>query len=414
MTPRVNTLTMPPRLLMLYALLFMFPVRASLGFTTLGPLDFFAAAAGCWLVIGDRDVLARLTHDDVGLLFGGYLLAAFLSLSGVTELGLWLKEATKLLESAALYLGFSVIVARDKSPRRFEVAAKLWLVTMLVIIVISAVIQVRFMRTTIDPFSEPEVTRRYFRFGWGTYAYSNYFAGMLLVLLPLAFYGVSMARDRSTRVLCAVCVLLFGTSIVLTFSRGAMLAAAIGLIAMAVDSRPGRRLRMALVATMSACAISLLVFLPGARVIQFSGQSLDELSNSRTYIWRESLHRFAGHPLFGIGYGNFGAGGQEIAFGHNAIVQSLVETGVLGMVTYFLLVGGVWRIAVRAARLHRGHADEWLFRGVAIVVPIALVHNMVENTLMGGVLYAFLFWPVLAITLAANQPTLSATNLSAT
>ncbi len=47
----------------------------------------------------------------------------------------------------------------------------------------------------------------------------------------------------------------------------------------------------------------------------------------------------------------------------------------------------------------RQSTDWWVFHGMWAAFAIMLLHNLVENTLI-GVLYLFLFWPLQALGLA--------------
>ena len=156
---------------------------------------------------------------------GGYCLAVALSVALAYDAIASVKELIKLVENFILYFAFAEVMRVDQSKDKYERAGVIWMTAFAIIVLIAAAIQIRFMRETLNPLSDDETARRYFRFGWGTFAYSNYFAGMLLLLIPFAVYGASMGGPPARRRLAAGAGVLFAISLVLTFSRGGLLAA---------------------------------------------------------------------------------------------------------------------------------------------------------------------------------------------
>jgi hypothetical protein len=255
------------------------PVRAATGVTTLGPLDAFAFGFAVWLVLEHRAVLPLLLRTPAVV-----PLAAF---AAVASVGVWtagdpattVKEASKLFEAAALYFGFAYLFWREGAAGAVPRAYRAWLATMCVVVLVAAVWQYQFVRSVADPFSDPEVTQRYFRFGWGTYAASNYLAGMLLLFVPAVACRLSMARRR--RAATAALLALLGGALVATVSRGALLALLVVLAGQrssqcaaawggsdSCSAWPAQRV--------AGIAASPVAF----RVFELAGTTLDALSNN--------------------------------------------------------------------------------------------------------------------------------------
>ena len=83
------------------------------------------------------------------------------------------------------------------------------------------------------------------------------------------------------------------------------------------------------------------------------GSGLDEIAtlSSRTDLWSVALDAFGQNPIFGYGitssrglfYDETGLGG-----GHNAVINTLVELGIVGIVIWgtliWLVVRGIWQL----------------------------------------------------------------------
>jgi O-antigen ligase len=115
----------------------------------------------------------------------------------------------------------------------------------------------------------------------------------------------------------------------------------------------------------AACVVALLVaaniFFP--EVIQERVLSLENIY-ARVAQQQQTFEVFLGHPLVGVGYGNFGTAAGQLANSsqsyngvyaldspHNTLAEVLVETGLFGFVPYFLsqilLLRAFWKMRTR-------------------------------------------------------------------
>ena len=400
----LNRWDAPFRVLVVYSVLFFFPFRWQLGSVTIGLLELFTFGLAIWVVWSVVNDSSLLLRTPAAVPFFTYMAFIMLSSGAGTSAIEFVKELIKLLQAFALYIGFALLLVRTKVNRPYERAVVIWIVTFVLIVLVSAVWQYFYVISVPNPWIDPDVARRYFRLGWGSFAYSNYFAGMVLLIIPPLLYRLSAPNDLNLRLrIGGFCILAaFIIVLLLTFSRGALAAFTIGLFLMAVDPAYGRRNRRIIFGVVVLTGIVLIATLPiGARVFDFAGRSLDEIAGDRAYIWRESLRVVSNNPLLGVGFGHFDVQVSEQPWAHNFLIQSLVETGLLGTAAYVTFIGTVGWTAIRAARASSRSRDWWVFRGLLAGFVIMLLHNLVENTLI-GVLYSFLFWPLGALALARH------------
>ncbi len=150
--------------------------------------------------------------------------------------------------------------------------------------------------------------------------------------LALAFAALIGLRGRIGRLLVGLSVLLFGVVLFVADSRGAMLAGALTLGAMATVWR--RRL-LPLLPIGTAVILLILAFGPTDR-----GLSLKTLAQ-RFWFWENSLYLAREVPLTGAGLGlesvqlvyrgYFQPAYPPFSHAHNVFLQGLLEYGVLGL-----------------------------------------------------------------------------------
>ena len=154
--------------------------------------------------------------------------------------------------------------------------------------------------------------------------------GLLFVMcLPMAFYLSSRGGFMGLRRLFWLALagaLLWG--IFLTNSRGAFVAVAV-LVAVFVWRRRG----IIWAALLGSGFVVAMMALPSRM------QELDvdeESAFGRIDAWYEGLQMFSGHPIFGVGAGNFTEINPLTA--HNSFVLVLAETGIIGYMLWFIFV----------------------------------------------------------------------------
>lgn len=279
------------------------------------------------------------------------------------------------------------------------------------------------------------VTKSVFR-AYGTFGKPNTFAGYLEMTGPLllavavwsarrmaeAFNRYRSARldgmeaSRGERREVAVWVaftallVLSGLSslvgIVLSFSRGAWLGVAAGILAMLmVSARRLPILRLVVVGVLAAIiAGGGIHYAPAAiqdRYEQLVSQirlfdSREVMVTPQTFAavermahWQTGLAMFASDPILGIGVGNFNVRftefhihpGFPISAGHahNYYIQALAETGIVGLVAYLALMGTALATCIRAARTGTDGLARAVGIGAVGVTVAVMIHNVVED-----------------------------------
>ncbi len=244
---------------------------------------------------------------------------------------------------------------------------------------------------------------------FGSYVNQHHFAAFLVMNLAIGvglLVGGGTKRDKLVFLLIAV--ILMGTGVLFTGSRGAFLSlvAVLGFLAVAFfllnrsDAKSGRSaigrnsLKSALVFGGSAVGLILLLllaaFLVGGDENALRGATMqgsaDDFSTGRLHFWSVALKVFASHPItgaglesFGVAYTQFdtGSGLYRPEFAHNEYLQMLADGGIIGLLIvlafiFFLFWGGIRLIRSSKDRFRRSVAVGALAGCFGIVVHSAV------------------------------------------
>lgn len=214
-------------------------------------------------------------------------------------------------------------------------------------------------------------------------------AGTLLATsLPLVQLYAIRGADRPVS---RTALWLVPAALLLTMSLGAW----VGMMASQALLLACPRFRKVVIITFSVLALSVGITVTfaaatGAPVRAMLESRLDPTNSSkveRTYIWRSAWAMWKDHPVTGVGLGSFSrwypkyklpqASEEEVAFAHNILLNTLAETGVLGLAALGALVWSWYRRGVRAARTCKDPLAVWACMGA---LTAFLVHQLFDGT----------------------------------
>ncbi len=216
------------------------------------------------------------------------------------------------------------------------------------------------------------------------------------LLLPLAVAAARvLTGSRAARMVHAVATVLLILGILMTGSRGGLLASVVLLAAVVVLSAARRALKASL-------AVAAVLFLAVVLVVQPGGIGARQLeqsdSSGRSDIWTVGFHACREYCMTGAGWGTFPTVYKEELASvpeakvqpgrveyqpHNIFLLAVVEAGILGLVLVVLGFGTGLVTAVRLPRALRGPP------------AAALLGNLVSSFFLSNLEYKF-FWAMLA------------------
>ncbi len=219
-----------------------------------------------------------------------------------------------------------------------------------------------------------------------TYPHPNnlalYLERVSLFALGWAASAVPWGDRRGWVTGAAGVVTLAGT--MATFSRGALLAVAVGL-AVITTVVGSRRAWIALGGGLGLLVVFLLV-LARSRLLATGAEGGE---STRMLIWRSSLRMLQDHPVFGVGLDQFlyqywrryvePAGWPEryTSHPHNLLLDVWLRLGILGVVTASWLAAAVTRL-IRSLGLRRPYRGDLAVGSVA-ALSAGLAHGLVDN-----------------------------------
>lgn len=247
---------------------------------------------------------------------------------------------------------------------------------------------------------------------WGR----NNLLGGLLIMAVAALFPFLMARTLWMKTVAYGAMVLMLVAIAITMSRGAMLSLAMGVILWlgAYVTRRQRGLMIILdllrilIFIVAIGIIGWLLVPPGVRdhlfyvfKVLLTQIGSDPESNDRIQKLTVAWYVISSNPIFGIGVGNQNTlvfyGGSA----HNLIVETLLETGLIGTVPLVIALWKIFREGIACWKLEA--------RGGLRIGSFALVFlggSFVDNCIephFWGVQYAYAFWIGVALIFSARR-----------
>jgi O-antigen ligase/Flp pilus assembly protein TadD len=298
----------------------------------------------------------------------------------------------------------------------------------------------------ITPFTDKIIVR-----AASSLSHANLLAAYLAMVLPLTLLRVSTVRGRARRWMTGLLVLQL-VCLLVTYSRAGWLAAMSGVavFGLAYLWLIGRRRAAAVLAVgltvgfVTLLILSLLPPLPGSTphplqtatsLFRWKGAT----AQIRLFGWEGSLDAIRDRPWLGYGPASFrtviewtmppdlapfhgtpGLGGRT----HNAYLETAVESGLIGLVVYLVLLGAILVPLLGAvagntphppapspAKLERGSQVRTWHLIFSAAVLASLVANLVNNVFsFDCATTAVLFWALAGMAhaepLPARTPTL--------
>ena len=245
----------------------------------------------------------------------------------------------------------------------------------------------------------------------------NFAAYMEMTMaLPLGLMFVG-AVGRDKRLLYGTAIGLMGVALLLSGSRGGLVAFVAEIIFLALLTAGGRSrakvgIKLALAAALLVAVIGGAIFVGGetslTRVAETTASQ--DLTTGRSNIWQVTLKVIAANMPFGAGFGAFGvaytphdsmSGLERVEQAHNDYLQVLADAGLVG-----LIIGGffLWCLFVlgREAFAIENRYRRGLALGALAGIFAILVHSIFDFVLHTTAI-SVLFLTLLSILIASRR-----------
>jgi O-antigen ligase len=218
----------------------------------------------------------------------------------------------------------------------------------------------------------------------------NDFASSLLLPLALSIGAFLSATVRRRRMIAATAAATLALCILLTMSRGTLLAVAAVMLTFAWRVRIQKRILIPV-----GILLVPLAFLPG----QFYGRLAESFSSrgqGRFDIWEVAVQIIRKYGVFGAGLENFrlaynqfaGYAGVFRGFDrdpHNIYLQMVSETGVVGLLLFGIAI-------VSQLRMISGLSKSQVNRNFMLIAAEAASYGLLVHGLAANILWSKHFW----------------------
>ncbi|MCD4781952.1 MAG: O-antigen ligase family protein [Candidatus Omnitrophica bacterium] len=254
------------------------------------------------------------------------------------------------------------------------------------------------------------------------YVDRNFFAQSIVAVLPLAVIFFEEKVNIVVKLFFAAVIAAFCGGVVLTYSRGGLLALLLALFFIFLQSKKKARL-------ITIGLIILVAFLPRIgqkyrnRMHSISDYEEDPSAMTRIATWKAGINMAMEHPVVGVGAGNFGnyyyiyAPDELKQYAdfemniHNVFLQLLSETGFTGL-GLFLLV--IWNCFIANAYVrHRNFrlpADKKIDLTKSNLLRASLISLCGSGFFLPGAYYGY-FYIIIALNLVGNKMIIEEINI---
>lgn len=231
---------------------------------------------------------------------------------------------------------------------------------------------------------------------------NNDFGLAMNMALPMF---IAFARTENSRFLrwCFWASVPMGImSIVLTYSRGALLGLGTVLFVMVMKSK--RRL----IGIVAAVFVALTVFLAAPaswieRMQTLKNVQADQSALARIHSWTFAYHLFLDHPILGGGfqtftatlYGKYNMLADKVQGPHSIYFQVLAEHGLPGLILFLGLIGSCLWSCNRLKRGFVGNPKANALAAYADMVQLGLITFLISGAFLGRA-YFDLFYQLVA------------------
>ena len=252
----------------------------------------------------------------------------------------------------------------------------------------------------------------------------NMLAGYLVIVIPLAAALALGIGGRWARIVGSVTVLACVTSLSMTESKGAWLAAMVGAGIMSLclavsEPRSLDKLRQffrdkRVAVLLAPLLIAAVCFVGWNGVLHFR-RTFGGSARVRIVYWQGALSMFRDNPIAGAGLGTFqiffprhrpaGFRDKGVTYNtlhaHSEYLETLAEQGVVGGAALLFLLGTIAVVGFRALRAAQSSGDRWILSGLLSAIGGTLAHSSVSVVLRWSVCPTFL-WLVLGLLVSMS------------
>jgi putative inorganic carbon (hco3(-)) transporter len=246
---------------------------------------------------------------------------------------------------------------------------------------------------------------------WGK---SNYLATFYVLIIPLTIGYFLVVKSIRYKLLIATSILIMFSALILTLSRGGIVALGIALVfLLSRILRPKTFLPI----FFTMILVGTILFLNPLTSVLIERLATVETSFSymtRVNFYKDVWQMFLDNPVVGVGIGNLGYHSTFVivahSSAHNIILGLLGETGIPGALLFISLMFYIVFYFTRSFSNEKNHSTKILLWSFLSSLVGVYIHAMMEPN-FEGFQFSILFWTALALFIKYTELDQSAKDL---
>jgi putative inorganic carbon (hco3(-)) transporter len=242
---------------------------------------------------------------------------------------------------------------------------------------------------------------------YGMYENHNDYTYIILMIFPFVYLFLRITKSFFGKLLLVSILAASCVGVALSLSRGGILALVLEIGFIYVFTTTGAK-RLAMLIIIGTLGTGAVIYQFAAREENQAGNySAEDAKSSRLELWKAAGNAFAAHPVLGIGSRRFGEFSQdygEISYDnrgkvtHNTFIEVAANTGLLGIVSFVLMLRGIY-VAVRGAKLAPKPTDGLIEIRLATLVCLLTI---LFRALLDAKPHDWSFYVIATIAIAAS------------
>lgn len=233
---------------------------------------------------------------------------------------------------------------------------------------------------------------------WG----HNHLAVLLLIAIPINILLLRICTGLRTRVGLSFLLIFLLYSMLITFSRGGLLALLFEVVLMSFYI-----LRSSSLKTPLLISLSFLVLMPVLMLFHVASQKKVTGVEARFYHLERGKEIFLSRPILGAGPGSYSFYNIEnspskSSFAHNSIVQNLSEVGLLGTLVFLIILVIILKEAAIKV-LNKSRSERGYIGAVLSIIIISLLLNDLWDFDLYIPSFLIVFWILVGALFSRNE-----------
>ena len=223
--------------------------------------------------------------------------------------------------------------------------------------------------------------------------------------IALCFYEILFTKGKKTtyKIYLLVVVVVSFIIFFLGASRGSIIALIFSFVYMLYFGTGRNRIKLIMLLILATPIVIWGVFVTGSSIFERTSNTLDGAETGRFELWNLALDTFYNNPIFGGLIEIVNAPGYNSnIYPHNILAETLMSTGLIGIVLLFLFLIPGWRRLMKMSKISTQF--NW--------IGIILIQGLVQSMFSGAIYFSVLVFFPLGIIFSYNIKKVSSKKIS--